>query len=214
MQGRIVPLLLLSGLGCASCERVEGPATSQPRGVDAFHSIELRGTGTLDVLVGERQSLVVEAGGDTLDQLTTEVRNGRLVIESRGRWFWQRAGGRLKVRATLPKLNALDLNGAGQITINGLAGGETTLVLSGAGGLEATGRVDVLTIRVNGAGSIDASRLQAVDVEATVNGAGSIEVDVAGRLDATVNGVGSISYSGKPTQLNTRLNGVGSIGPR
>lgn len=205
-RAALVLLFLLAG-----CERVDGPATTQTRGVDAFQSIEFRGAGTLDVLVGERQSLVVEGSETTLEGLATEVRNGKLVIESRGR-FWER-GGRLKVRATLPQLNALTLNGAGEISVTGLSGGATALVLSGAGNLEASGALEKMTAHVNGAGNLDLSRVTAGEAEAQVNGAGSIELNVTGHLTATVNGVGSITYAGKPAQVDTSINGVGSIRP-
>jgi hypothetical protein len=206
-------LLLLPVL--AACQRYEeGSLVTQNRGVDAFHSVELRGAATLDVLVGAQQSLVVEGGSRGLERLRTEVRNGRLVIESRGNWLWNQGTTRLQVRITVPQLRALELNGAGSITINGLDGGALALVLSGAGALEGGGRVQTLTARVNGAGSIDLSRLQATDAEVAVNGTGSIDVNVTGRLDATVNGVGNIEYLGKPAQLNSSINGVGSIRPR
>jgi hypothetical protein len=100
------------------------------------------------------------------------------------------------------------------VSINGLNGGGLAVVLSGAGSLEGSGRVDKLSARVNGAGSIDLARLEAGDAEVAVNGTGSIEVQASGQLDAAVNGVGSIRYAGKPAQVNTSINGVGSIQPR
>jgi hypothetical protein len=206
---------LLLVLVLTACQRQdEGAAVTQTRGVDAFHSIEVRGAARLDVLVGPQQSLVVEGSSTGLERLRTEVRNGRLVIESRGGWLWSQASTRLRVRITVPQLRALELNGAGDISLSGLDGGALAIVLSGAGRMEGNGRVDTLTARVNGAGSIDLARLKSTDAEVAVNGTGSIEVDVSGELDATVNGVGNISYVGKPTRLNSSINGVGSIGPR
>jgi hypothetical protein len=67
---------------------------------------------------------------------------------------------------------------------------------------------------MDGAGSLDLSRLEAVSATVTVNGAGSIEVNATGSLVATVNGVGSINYYGKPSKVTTAINGVGSISPR
>jgi putative autotransporter adhesin-like protein len=210
---RLASLLLL--VCVVGCQRNEGAPTTQTRGVDAFHSIELRGAATLDVLVGTQQSVVVEGGSELLSHLQTEVRNERLVIESRGgSWFWQRGENRLKVRITVPVLRALELNGAGRISINGVSGGALALILSGAGDLTASGQVDALTARINGAGDIDLSRLQATDAEVAVNGAGSLQAAVTHQLDATLNGVGSITYAGTPAVLNTAIHGVGSIRQR
>ena len=134
---RIVKLAVLGAVltlaGCA--QQDAGPPISQPRGVDAFHSVDLRGAAELDVLVGTKQSLVVEGSPATLARLSTTVQNGTLVLELNQGGFWQPRVGRLKVRITLPKLNSLALNGAGHISVSGLNGGATTMVLSGAGDL-------------------------------------------------------------------------------
>ncbi|MEP7313212.1 MAG: head GIN domain-containing protein [Pseudomonadota bacterium] len=204
-------------LALAACTNAgdSGPAVAQERGVDAFHSIELRGAATLDVLVGAQQSVVVEASADTQQRVSTAVRNGKLTVDHKGGgWLWQPPPGELKLRITLPKLNSLTLNGAGKITVNGLDGGATSIVMSGAGEIEASGRLDTLTARINGAGSADLSRVQATDAEVVVNGAGSLSVNATGQLDAKLNGVGSITYEGTPRVLNSAINGVGSIARR
>jgi len=61
---------------------------------------------------------------------------------------------------------------------------------------------------------MDFARVVTRDVTATANGAGNLDVSATGRLVATVNGVGSINYAGKPAQVETAINGVGSISPR
>ena len=150
----LIPAVALQ-LGLVACDAPDrgGASISQPRGVDAFHSIDLRGAAELDVLVGPHQSVVVEAPEDTLARVTTTVVNGSLIIDSdRSSWWHPRRGG-LKLRITLPKLNSLALNGVGHLTVSGLAGGATTIVLSGTGDVEANGQVDTLTARLNGAGN-------------------------------------------------------------
>jgi hypothetical protein len=206
----VATLLLLGACG----PRASGPPVSQARGVDAFHSIELRGAADVEVTVGDRNALVVEASPGVLEHVDTRVINGKLVVESHGGSGWFSTRGPVHVRATLPKLNSFQLNGAGRVSIAGLNGGATSIVMSGAGQIEAQGRLDTLTAHSNGAGEIDLSRVAATDAEVAVNGAGSLEVTATGRLDATVNGVGSIVYGGPPAVLNTSINGVGSIRAR
>jgi hypothetical protein len=205
---------LLLTLGLTACAQPDaGPPTTQDRGVDAFHSIDLRGSAELDVLVGTRQSLVIEAPAATLARVTTSVVNGMLVIETETGGIWKPSLGKVKLRVTLPTLHSLALNGTGRISVAGLAGGATAMVLSGTGALEASGTLDTLTLRVNGTGNADLTHLTAVDATVAVNGAGNVEVKVTGRLSARINGVGSISYIGEPAQLSTEINGVGHIGP-
>jgi hypothetical protein len=201
--------LVLAGCGATS----SGPPVTQERGLDAFHSIDLRGAAELDVLVGPRQSVVVEASPDELHHVKTAVIHGELVVEhDAGGWLTLRDS-HLKLRVTLPKLNSLALNGAGHITVAGLAGGATSMVLSGAGELDASGSLDTLTARLNGAGNADLSHLTAASATVALNGAGNLVVRATQHLDARLNGVGSIRYIGKPVDLATEINGVGSIGP-
>ena len=196
-----------------ACSRVQGPPVSQSRDVEPFQSIELRGGAQLDILVGEKQSLVIEADQQGLEELRTDVRNGRLVIDTQSRFFWLRNGD-VKIRVTTPELRELLVNGAVKGSISGFAGGATSLSLSGAGDVEASGKVDSLNALLNGAGNLHLRHLAATDARVVVNGTGNVDVDVSDRLDATVNGVGNISYQGKPKVLNTAIHGVGSIGPK
>lgn len=210
-----VAAALALSVNLAGCSTEDsGPPVSQTRGVDAFHSIDLQGAAELDVLVGTRQSLVVEGSPATLGQLTTSVHNGMLVVELKEGGLWRPRIGKLKVRVTLPKLNSLALNGAGHISVSGLNGGATTMVLSGAGDLEASGTLDTLTARINGAGNVDLGHLTTTDASVAVNGAGNLTVHATGELTATLNGVGSIDYLGEPTALHTQINGIGHIGRR
>jgi hypothetical protein len=48
----------------------------------------------------------------------------------------------------------------------------------------------------------------------TVDGVGSVIVNPRDSLDATMNGVGAILYIGTPSRVNTRMNGLGTIGQR
>jgi len=205
-------LLALAAL-LPACARVEdGPKVSESRSVGEFSSIDLRGAGTLDVLVGQPHSVTVEASADTLKDLETRVQGDRLVIDARDESFWLR-NGTYRVRITVPRLDSLVVSGATDASIHGFSGGNTKIVVSGAGDLEASGTVDSFDAVTNGAANLNLSQLTATDVRVVVNGAGNAKVQASGRLDATVNGVGNIEYRGHPTDLKTAVNGVGSIKP-
>jgi hypothetical protein len=206
-------------LGCAlllaACSgSAEGPPVTQTRDVGEFSAVELRGSATLDVLVGTAASVTLVGDTRTLEKFTTRVQDGTLLVEQKSGWMWFTNGGDLQARITVPALRALTLNGAGNVSINGLAGGELVVTLQGAGNVEATGSLDALVAVMNGAGNMNFTRVTARDVTATTNGAGNLDVSASGKLVATVNGVGSINYAGKPAQVETAINGVGSISPR
>jgi hypothetical protein len=56
--------------------------------------------------------------------------------------------------------------------------------------------------------------LVANEATVTVDGVGSVIVNPRDSLDATMNGVGAILYTGSPSRVNTRMNGLGTIGQR
>jgi hypothetical protein len=205
---------ILATLTLSACGVASGPTTTEQRNVDNFHSVDLRGSATMDILVGPTASLSLVGNAQVLSGIKTRVQEGMLIIENERRWFWQGGSGRTEIRLTTPTLNSVALNGAGNISINGVNGDALALVVQGAGNLEASGKVETLTARTNGAGNMDLARLVAGAATVSLNGAGNMDVNATKSLDATVNGVGSIDYLGKPQDVKTSINGVGSISPK
>ncbi|MGC4028349.1 MAG: head GIN domain-containing protein [Steroidobacteraceae bacterium] len=206
--------LLAGTLLLAACSGpVAGPEVTQQRDIGAFDAIDLRGAGDLDVHIGPAAPLRVTGTARALANLETRVRGNTLMIQQKGGWFWLPSSSDVEIHVTLPQLSSVILNGAGDVDIGNLAGGELALTLQGAGNLEAEGRVDTLRARINGAGNMDLSDLAAQDATVSVNGAGNLRINATASLAATVNGVGSIRYRGKPAKVDTTINGVGSIAP-
>ena len=131
--------------------------------------------------------------------------------EIRGAYRYNRNDNKVTIHLTVPRLGAMNLGGAGQVTIKGFAGGDTSIVLAGAGSVKGSGELDALSVSLNGAGNVDLGSVHAKSANVRVNGTGSVAVDVSEAIDATVNGVGSISYSGAPAKVTTAVHGVGSI---
>jgi hypothetical protein len=69
-------------------------------------------------------------------------------------------------------------------------------------------------VRMAGAGHGDFSRLVSDETTVVVEGVGSVIVHPKDTLDATMNGVGAILYTGNPREVNTRMNGLGTIARR
>jgi hypothetical protein len=198
-------------LGACSGE-ASGPVITQQRGVDTFHSIDLRGAARISVLVGPATSVAVTGSTGALKNFDTRVQNGMLILESHRKLGWLSGDdARFELRITTPTLHAFAINGAGDVSINGVSGEALAIAVQGAGRLEASGEIKALNARINGAGDIDLSHLLASDASLVVNGTGKLSAHVTGSLDAKVNGVGTITYSGNPQKVDSAINGVGSI---
>jgi len=191
--------------GCT--REASGPARTEQRGVDAFHSVDLRGAGDASVEVGGTTSLSLTADDATLRDVKTSVLNGTLIIENHSSWH----GSSLQMHLTIPELRSFAVNGAGTVKIHGVHSNGLMLVVDGAGKVVADGTTTALNARINGAGDMDLAQLGAGDTALNIKGAGHIRAQVAGSLDAKIVGAGKIEYSGSPTSLTTQVAGAGTI---
>lgn len=105
------------------------------------------------------------------------------------------------------------IEGAGDFKITEIESKQFDLHLAGAAAFELSGISDSLNIHLEGAGSIKAFDLTALDVDVVLEGAGSVEVFAQNTLNAQINGIGSITYDGSP-QLQKEVNGLGTIQAR
>lgn len=215
MNIRHAAFVLCLALGLAACgdDRDRGPVTSENRQLDSFDSIDMEGAARLEVSVGEPQAVLVSGRRSVVGRVETEVRGTTLHIESKPRdWFLTDGHPRVTLKITLPRLATLRVEGGNDVRLRGFAGGATRIKAAGAAHIKAYGKVDKLTVRMAGAGHGDFSQLLAADADVTLDGVGSVFVHPGDTLNATMNGVGAILYTGTPRVVNTRMNGLGTIG--
>ena len=206
---------LLSACDDGDDRRARGPSRSETREVGSFDSIDMSGAARLEITVGKPASLTLEGRASSIERVETDVRHNTLYIESKPRdWFMSNNRRRITVKITVPKLDSLEVEGGNDVRLTGFDGGETRIRASGAAHIQAEGRLDELSVRMAGAGHGDFSRLIADETKVVVEGVGSVIVHPKDTLDATMNGVGAILYTGNPREVNTRMNGLGTIARR
>lgn len=208
----------------------DGNATSQPREVAAFSSIELETSADVVVKVGQPQRLVVVADSNLLQHVKTEVRGGKLLIDMDGD---VRPKTPLRVEVSIPELKDLEIDGSGDVTVEGAKGdsnlsidgsgdirwtgeaGELHVDIEGSGGVTLAGSAAQLTIEVSGSGDVDAKELKARDAVVEVEGSGDVAVHVTGgKLRAEVSGSGDVAWSGEATVERAVVSGSGAIQKR
>lgn len=207
----LLPLAFLSA--CGDHEFESGPTVDEQRDVGAFSAISLQGSARLEIEVGAGPAVEVSGSRRAVRSLKTDVSGDTLRIRTDEGSSWIIVGGRsrLVVKVTVPKLSELEVSGGNDVRLSGFDGGSTTIEIEGAGNLKAKGRLDSLTVRMSGAGHANLRDLVVGDAKVTVDGVGSVYVHATDSLDATMNGVGAILYSGSPRQVNTSMNGIGTI---
>jgi hypothetical protein len=225
----IVPALALGALsGCAFTAR--GPAATEDRDIDTASTVVLETSGDLTIREGE-PSLVITASQSVLDRLTSDVRDGELVLGVR-------AGtppillGEIRYELTLPSIERLEVNGSGdidsdvptadlEIEINGSAdldissidGSTVSLEISGSGDVDLSGRTDELAISIDGSADVDADDLDSQTVSVDLDGTGDIAVSASRTLDVSISGSGSVRYAGSP-EVTEDISGSGEVSPK
>jgi putative autotransporter adhesin-like protein len=166
-----------------------GDAKIQARALPPFTAVDLAGAKNVIVHVGRRQSVIVHADNNLLRRVTTRVRAGRLVIGTTPGNL--RARTPMFVAVSLPVLDGLKLEGAGNIT--------------------ATGTATKLDVTLSGAGNMFLSQLGARDAKAALSGDGSITLTATRSLAATLSGRGTVFYGGDPPYVTRTITGSGVI---
>ena len=209
-----ITLLVLSAVGCGvgliggPGVRGSGVKATEARQVGPFRGIDLRGSLDLNWRQGDKPEVEVIADENLLDLVVTEVRDGTLLVSTRGSWQ-SRLG--ISIRVTSPAIEKMSISGSGDARLEGLSGPKLTLLIRGSGDIVAGGEVDRLEIKIQGSGDVQAFGLPARLVSVSIAGSGDAEVDVGEALEASIHGSGDVVYHGEPDRVERQIRGSGDI---
>jgi len=187
--------------------RGSGNVVSEQRSVAAFEGIKVSGIFRVEAVAGREQSVEIEADDNLLPLITTEVRDGMLVISTKENI---RPRSTLVVRVSNPTIAKIQSSGVAKVTASELSG-PFELDMSGASKAELKGNVSELKVRVSGAAKIEATELEATNAEVRASGACKVNVSVTGELKATASGASKIYYTGEPASLIKNASGASRV---
>ena len=201
------------GSASTSTSSVQGSGNpaAEARSMPPFTAVELAGSNIVNVTVGGEQSVVVHADDNLLDTITTEVKEGELVVGNTPGSYTAKSP--TNVEVTVPSLDALTLTGSGIVDVSGIDAPTVHAQLPGSGVLRAQGKAAALDVDLAGSGDAELQGLVALDVHAVVGGSGRILVTAKRSLNAAVAGSGVILYGGNPPKVTTRTTGSGAVVP-
>lgn len=189
-----------------------GNVITEERPVSGFSAVNLRGAGHLVLDESGSESLSITTDDNLLPYIKTAVRGNELVISVEEGIVFSKVS-ELTIHVTADDLNKLALDGAGTIELTNLDEDELQVNLSGAGNINASGRVDKQTIEIDGAGAYTADELISRDATVRHDGAGMAVVQVSENLDVHINGLGTVEYIGNPS-VTEEINGLGTVRKR
>lgn len=195
--------------------------------LEEIQSITLKGSGTLYITYGETQKIEVETNKDLFDRINQDVNNGHWDATFKG---CVRKFGKLKFYVTIPRIEALkvegsgdidgnenfeadnlklEVKGSGKITLNTSAQNLTSKI-TGSGDIILEGNCINHEIDINGSGALRAYNLKSQTTQVEINGSGDALISVDQKLYATIEGSGKVTYKGSPVK-ETTISGSGSV---
>lgn len=196
--------------------------------IDAFSSLYFYGGYKVFLSQGKEFGIEVQARDyDVLDNLKVKNRGDELGLAIDDRLF---AYKRIRVYVTFENLNkiaiegGLNLESEGYLNLNDfdlqIQGGAKidlrmkaeNVRVTGEGGvlIELDGVANSLTVKLSGAGHLDANELKTKDVDIEIEGVGTGSVYATENLCTRIEGVGKVLYKGDPKVIKN-IEGLGSV---
>jgi hypothetical protein len=212
-----------------------GVARSESREVGAFTGIVLSIPAVVEIKMGDKESIVVEADDNLVALVETVVEEGKLRIRFKDRFNLSHSrdikvfvvarrieslaiSGSGDIRAAALKCDKLDANisGSGDIRIGKLECGAVRVAISGSGDCSVGGKADSLEASIAGSGDVVAGTLETRRAAVNIAGSGDAQVWAREALSISVVGSGDVAYFGDPA-ISKSVLGSGSVkrlGPR
>ena len=185
-----------------------GKQATETRAVAAFTAIDATGIGRLKLRVGEIESLKITADDNILPLIKSEVKDGVLVLSTKGA---TKSKTDIVFDVTAKTIKRLENSGTVSIDARGFNGGDLSVETSGVGSIMLAGRVESLKAELSGVGSLEAEELVADRVRTSLSGVGSASVRAEKSISGTVSGVGSLTWKGAATDVSTNVSGIGRV---
>jgi hypothetical protein len=156
-----------------------------------LRQIHANGSGRLSVTGLDGGPLSLHHNGSRSVRLAGNV--GRLEVRSNGSGGVDAAG--LQSGATLASAN-----GSGRLNLGRVQGDSLSVDLRGSGGVDASGSVREMSVRLFGSGSANLAGLTSQSADLSTYGSGSISAAVSDALVAKSSGSGRVTIYGNPPQ--------------
>ena len=206
--------------------RGDGKKVTAPRQLAPFTSVRLEGSLDASVKVGGAQAVSVTIDQNLQPLVTTEVRDGTLVVKTR-EISWEGKG---IIEITVPALRGLTIEGSADVSIDGGQGDLALKVegsgdlrwrgqaarldaaIAGSGDMKLEGAAEQANLSVAGSGDVKAGGLTAKGAAVSVAGSGDVEVTLdGGPLSVSIAGSGDVVWHGKAMVEQASVSGSGSI---
>lgn len=231
----VLPLVAMILMACGTINiglnmvRGSGKIVQEDRAVSGFDKVSLQGSGDILLSQGSEEGLTIEADDNLMEYITTEVRNGELVIAFKDNVSLQTTrdiryhlkvkdlssisvSGSGDINADAFKTDALRVavSGSGNVKIDNLDVNRLDIQSSGSGNYDLRGKAGAADVTISGSGKYLAGDLETGDTSITIGGSGEAMVWANTNLKVQISGSGDVSYYGTPS-ISQSISGSGDV---
>jgi hypothetical protein len=105
---------------------------------------------------------------------------------------------------------SLNVSGSGDVQLGLVELKDLSVAISGSGDVRVAGRAEQQNWNLSGSGDVDARALAGRSAKVSIHGSGDVALGVTEQLDVQLSGSGDLSYAGRP-QLRQSVSGSGEI---
>jgi hypothetical protein len=200
----------------------------------SFDKLTFSGSAAVQFRQGDKDEIFVEGDEEMQNNISLELRGGRLEMRSEGSWKFWRGKGRPKVHVQMRDLKELqisgaadfvadeavnlkalrvDISGAGVARFERLKADALRFSVSGSGDGYFTGSASELSVNISGRSDFYGENLLTRNARVSISGLGKAQVWNVGDLSTSVSGIGTIDYWGNP-KLDKRSSGISTFNDR
>lgn len=197
--------------------------------VPQFNSIDFDGIGTVHIIQGTPQKVLIRTDDNFKDNITTNYDGGVFIIQVTGNiaptqldiyitfedisQLYLKGSGRIVCDSTINQNNDIWLinSGNGNIELHKLIAKNINTDLTGSGNIIINdGTSNFIRTNNNGYGSINLIGLQSKRANATNSSFGATSIYVSDYLNVEIYGKGNVWYKGNP-QIDSTITGTGKL---
>lgn len=156
--------------------RGSGKVVEESREIGGVRVVELATIGTLTVEAGERETLRIEAQEDLLPYIETEVRSGKLTIDTQD-GINLRPTEPIRYRLTVTGLDEIAVSSSGDVEVADLEGERLSVVLQSSGDLTMGDlRCTTFDVTLSSSGDLTIEELDATTIRVRSTSSGDIDI--------------------------------------
>jgi hypothetical protein len=208
-----------------SAEHVKGSGRvkTEARTIGHFNGVALSLPGSVELRIGNTESVTIETDDNLLPLIETVVENGtlkirtskrnldletrrmKIVVQAKGVDNLALGGsGSIDAGPLRGSKVMIDIGGSGNISVKGIDSDALSVSLGGSGDLKVGGgAARKLSLSIGGSGDVDMGKLQTLDASVNIAGSGNAKIAVRDQLNVTIAGSGDVNYYGDPKVSKT-----------